>query len=81
MKKDNYKTDTQIEAERKEAQELIDRIVAKTNTIPPKVMHGSYQMAINYKEAAMGARSAATSKAPRLGNLRDAWNAISFYYA
>lgn len=81
MKKDNYKTDTQIEAERKEAQELIDRIVAKTNTIPPKVMQGSYQMAVNYKEAAMGARSAATSKAPRLGKLRDAWNAISFYYA
>jgi len=81
MKKDDFKTEAQIEAEKREATELIEKILTKTNTIPPKVMNGSYQMAVNYKEAALGARSAAMSKAPRLGKLRDAWQSISYFFA
>lgn len=81
MKKESFKTDVQIEAERKEAQDLIALIIAKTNTIPPKVNAGSYQTAVNYKNDAISARSAATSKAPILEKLRSAWMSIQFYYS
>jgi len=81
MKKENYKTDATIESEKKEAAELIERILSKTNTIPPRVMAGSYQTAVSYKDAALSARKQAESKAPRLAKLRDAWLSIQHYYA
>lgn len=74
MKKDNYKTESQVENEKREALELRDLILQKTNTIPPKVLqNGSYQMAIDFKNFAMAARKVAEGKQLNLGKLRSAW--------
>lgn len=81
MKKDNYKTESQIENEKNEAVELRDLILQKTNSIPQRVLqNGSYQMAIDFKNFAMAARKAAEGKQLNLGKLRTAWQSIQHYY-
>lgn len=82
MKKESFKTEAQIESEKREQEELRNLIISKTNTIPPKVLNdGSYQMAIDFKNFAMAARKTAESKSPGLTKLRAAWQSIRHYYA
>lgn len=82
MKKDNWKPEGQVENEKREAIELRDLILQKTNSIPAKVLqNGSYQMAIDFKNFAMAARKTAEGKQLNLGKLRAAWHSIQHYYA
>lgn len=76
------KSEAQIESEKRETAELVNKILSATNRIPKKIINeGSYQAAVAFKQAAESARKAAESKQPRLSKLRDAWTAISPYYA
>lgn len=80
MKKDQ-KTEGQISAEKQEVAELIKNIMECTATIPKKILNeASYQAAVQFKAAALDARKAAESTAPRLAKLRSAWQSIQHYY-
>lgn len=82
MKK-TTKTDAQIAAEKREAEELQQKIMRLTNSIPRKVAEGSYQTAVSFKEQAIKARSIASKpgNSGSVSKMRDAWNLISHFYS
>lgn len=81
MKKE-AKNSAVIEQEKKEAQELRDKILSATNSIPRKILdHGSYQSVTTFKAHAIAARKVAESKAGNLTKLLAAWSLIQGYYA
>lgn len=81
MKKDNYKTEGQIENEKRECVELRDKIIESTKNVPSKVLNeGSYQTAVQFKDAAMAALKTAEGKQLNLAKLRMAWQLIRHYY-
>ena len=81
MKKE-AKSEIQIAAEKAEAEELRQKILSATSTVPAKLRNeGSYQAAVNFKNHAISARKTAESKSPTLSKLRTAWPLISGYYA
>lgn len=80
MKKE-AKSDVQAAAEKAESEELRQKVLVSTNTIPAKIRNdGSYQAAVHFKKYAIEARKAAESKQLNQ-KLRSAWSLISGYYA
>lgn len=73
---DEFKSPEQIEAERREKENLVKYIVAVTDRVPAKVIAGSFNAAAQWKEAAIKGRRLAQSKAPGLQRLRDAAAAL-----
>lgn len=81
MKKEQ-KSEALIASEKAEAEELRQKIIMATNTVPAKIRNeASYQTAVKFKEYALSARKIAESKQPTLDKLRNAWNLLHSYYS
>ncbi|MBB3256900.1 hypothetical protein [Paraburkholderia sp. WP4_3_2] len=66
------KTKEALETEREEIEALRGEIEKLCGRPPQRVLAGSYQTAVAWKELAIGALRLAKSKAPTLVKLRDA---------
>ena len=75
------KTPEQLEVERIEIERLLGRLMQMTDVCPKSVLDDSYQKAVQWKEAAIGARKLAESKSPTLMNLQNAVTRLQPYYA
>ncbi len=72
MKRD-AKTREQVEAERIELASLIQRISLLVSRVPKNVLHGSYQLAVDWKMKASSAKKLCEQKAPNLIKARNAF--------
>lgn len=69
-----------IEAqEKQEAQELRQRILDASKTVPRSVVEGSHNKAVAFKKDIAKALKVAHGPVT-LGRMRDGWNIISSYY-
>lgn len=79
MKKE-AKTEAQIAAEKQEMDALMQSIITLSNRIPDKVINGSNNIAVAFKDHAFQARRVATAARPNLDKLRSAHSLLNGYY-
>lgn len=75
------KSPEQIEEEKRQIASLRARLIDMTNRCPSSVLLGSYQKAVAWKKAAIGARKLAESKSPTLAKLQNAVTELTPYYS
>lgn len=70
----------QAQLQKSEAEKIKDRILSLTDKIPPQVLNGNHQIAVQFKLDAISARKQAESKRMDINKLRLAHQRIATYY-
>lgn len=74
------KSPEQVEEEKRQIATLRAKLIDLTDRCPQSVLAGSYQKAVAWKKAAVGARKLAESKSPTLAKLQNAVTELTPYY-